>query len=130
MKNNLNRYLFIFLLLPLSMSASDILDNIAGAISSGNANALAQYFDNTVDITVVDKEAVYSKSQAQVVVQDFFSKNPVRRFTLIHRGSSAEGSSYGIGNFESGSQVFRVYYFVKLKNGVYFIQEMRFEKQK
>ena len=28
------------------------------------------------------------------------------------------------------SQVFRVYYFVKLKNGVYFIQEMRFEKQK
>jgi hypothetical protein len=130
MKTILRTLFFAILLFPLSMSAGDILDNIAAAISSSNAAALSKYFDNTVDITVVDKQSVYSKAQAQVVVQDFFTKNPVKHFALIHRGSSAQGSSYGIGNLVSGTQSFRVYFFVKLRSASYFIQEMRFEKQK
>jgi hypothetical protein len=117
-------------LIPVALAASDILDNIGMAIRSGNAAAIAQYFDSTVDLTILEKESIYSRQQAQMVLQDFFAKNPVSSFNIIHRGSSAQGSSYGIGTLMAGGQSFRVYYFVKQKNEGYLIQEMRFERQK
>jgi len=108
----------------------DVLDDIAASIRLGSASSVAQYFDNNVDITILDKESVYSKAQAQMVIKDFFQKYPVTSFNLIHRGASAEGSLYGIGNLVTSSGVFRIYYFVKSKNGNYLLQELRFEKQK
>ncbi len=133
-KNKMTRRLHIstllILLIPTLLIAGDILDNIGNAIRSGNAAAIAQYFDSNIDLTILDKESIYSKPQAQMVIQDFFIKNPVSSFNIIHRGSSAQGSSYGIGTLVAGGQVFRVYYFVKQKNEGYLIQEMRFERQK
>jgi hypothetical protein len=67
--------------------------------------------------------------QAEMVLRDFFAKNTVQSFEVIHKGSSGEGSSYGIGTLKTSIQSFRVYYFVKQKGGNSFIQEMRFEKQ-
>ncbi len=122
--------LYLTALIPLALAASDILDNIGMSIKSGNAASLAQYFDTTVDLTILEKESIYSRQQAQMVLQDFFTKNPVSSFNIIHRGSSAQGSSYGIGTLVAGGQSFRVYYFVKQKNEGYLIQEMRFERQK
>lgn len=130
----MKKYLFVFSLavitMPVLLAASDILDNIGNAIRSGNASAISQYFDATIDLTILEKESIYSRQQAQMVLQDFFNKNPVSSFSIIHRGSSAQGSSYGIGKLTAGGQSFRVYYFVKQKGEGYFIQEMRFERQK
>lgn len=111
------------------VSSADVLDTIASAIKSGNASTLSQYFDASVDITILDKESVYSKAQAQMVVRDFFLKYPVSSFALIHRGTSAEGSQYGIGTMTSTSGSFRVYFLVRNKTGVSLIKELRFEKQ-
>lgn len=130
MKRRLHIIALWLLLIPAMLYAGDILDNIGAAIRSGNAAAIAQYFDNNVDLTILDKESIYSRQQAQMVIQDFFMKYPVSSFTIIHRGSSAQGSTYGIGTLVAGGQVFRVYYFVKQKNNAFLIQEMRFERQK
>ena len=122
--------LMLFFLLPgLAFSQSDVLDNIAGAIRSGNSKEVAKYFDNNVEITILDRESTYSRVQAEMVLRDFFAKNSVQSFNLIHRGTSGEGSSYGIGTLKTGSQSFRTYYFVKQKGSQPTIQEMRFEKQ-
>ncbi len=122
--------LLLILALPVAVFSNfDIIDNIAGAIRGGNAKEVAKYFDTNVEITILDKEAVYSKVQAEMVLRDFFSKNPVQSFEVVHRGNSGEGSSYGIGPLKSANQSFRVYYYVKQKGAVAAIQEMRFEKQ-
>ena len=120
----------LFLLLPaLAFSRLDVLDNIASAIRSGNSREVAKYFDDNVEITILDRESPYSRVQAEMVLRDFFSKNAVQSFDLIHRGTSGEGSSYGIGTLKAGNQSFRTYYFVKQKGNQPKIQEMRFEKQ-
>ncbi|MFN9496550.1 MAG: DUF4783 domain-containing protein, partial [Bacteroidota bacterium] len=102
----MKKYLFVFSLaviaMPVLLAASDILDNIGNAIRSGNASAISQYFDATIDLTILEKESIYSRQQAQMVLQDFFNKNPVSSFSIIHRGSSAQGSSYGIGKLTAG----------------------------
>ena len=111
------------------VSSADVLDTISSNIRSGNAVALSEYFDASVDVTIIDKESVYSKAQAQMVVRDFFLKYPVKSFSLIHRGTSAEGSQYGIGTMVSSGGSFRVYFLVRNKTGVSLIKELRFEKQ-
>lgn len=130
MKKIIHSLVFLFVLtIPAALSAADILDKIGAAIGSGNAGSVAQYFDANVDITIGDKESMYSKSQAQIVIQDFFAKNSVRAFSINHRGSSAGGKQFGIGTLSTSGGQYRVYYLVMQKNGAYFIQEMRFEKQ-
>lgn len=122
--------LFLLFILPaLAFSQSDILDNIAGAVRNGNSKEVSKYFDNNVEITILDRESTYSRVQAEMVLRDFFSKNAVQSFDLIHRGTSGEGSSYGIGKLKTANQTFRTYYFVKQKGNQSLIQEMRFEKQ-
>ncbi|MEP7129373.1 MAG: DUF4783 domain-containing protein [Chitinophagales bacterium] len=120
----------MLLALPVIVFSNiDIVDNIANAIRSGNSKEVAKYFDSNVEITILDKESVYSKVQAEMVLRDFFSKNPVQSFEVVHRGNSGEGSSYGIGPLKSTTQSFRVYFYVKQKGTTSTIQEMRFEKQ-
>lgn len=129
---SIKRIIVVLLIsLPFAVFSNfDIIDNIANAIRSGNSKEVAKYFDTNVEITILDKESVYSKVQAEMVLRDFFSKNPVQSFEVVHRGTSGEGSSYGIGPLKSSNQSFRVYFYVKQKGAASTIQEMRFEKQK
>ena len=113
-----------------AFAQSDILDNIASAVRSGNSKEVSRYFDSNVEITILDKESVYSKVQAEMVLRDFFAKNPVQSFELMHRGSSGQGSSYGIGTLKTSNQSYRTYYYVKQKGNALNIQEIRFEKQR
>ena len=64
------------------------LDNISAAIKAGNSKALAEYFDNTVEVKIANKEGAYSKSQAEAIVKDFFTKNPPKTFKFLHDGTS------------------------------------------
>ena len=85
----------IFLLL-LSVNTAvaangDLYDEIASAIKSGDAHQIASYFDAKVDLAIASQEDVYSKAQAELIVKDFFTKNPTKGFVLVHKGSSKEG---------------------------------------
>ncbi len=105
-----------------------VLEDISLAIRSGNAREVAKYFDTSVEITIHNESKVYSKSQAEMVLKDFFTKNPVSSFNIIHKGTSNEGSQYGIGTLVTGGGSFRTYVYIKQKGTVFYIQEMRFEK--
>jgi hypothetical protein len=71
---------------------------------------------------------MYSKTQAEMVVRDFFSKNTPTSFKIIHKGTSNQGSEYAIGTLITSVGSFRTYIYVKQKSTGYTIQEIRFEK--
>jgi hypothetical protein len=56
------------------------IDEVVAAMRSGNSTLIAKYFDDRVDISMPDKSNSYSKSQAELVLKDFFSNNPVKNF--------------------------------------------------
>jgi hypothetical protein len=123
--------MFLFCLAPMvGFGQGNVLDQVAGALRSGNSKEVARYFDSSVEITILDRESSYSKTQGEMVLRDFFAKNQVSGFELKHRGTSGEGSTYGIGTLRTPSQQYRVYYYVKQKGAQQLIQEIRFEKQK
>ena len=130
MKSNFLALLMFFSALVLHSSEvkAQNLDNISTAIQTGNAKEVAKFFDNSVEITVYNSEGAYSKAQGEMVLKDFFTKNPPQSFSLIHKGNSHQGSQYGIGTLVTGNGNYRTYVYIKQKGNAFFIQEVRFEK--
>lgn len=103
------------------------LDEIISAIKNGNASQLSKFFDNTVEITFSDRSNAYSKSQAELVVKDFFNNNAVKNFEIVHRGDN-DGAQYLIGTLQTNNGEFRTTIFLKQKGDKQLLQEIRFEK--
>jgi hypothetical protein len=116
------------LFLDIKILPAQSLENISVAIETANARELSRYFDNNVEVTIVNNEGMYSKAQAELIVKDFFSKNPPSSFRIIHQGSSDRGSMYGIGTLITPQKSFRTYLYVKENNGGFLIQQIRFEE--
>ena len=125
--------LFRILLLFIAVhctAAVDLYDELADAIRTGDANKIASYFDAKVDLALSSQEDVYSKAQAELLIKDFFSKNPAKTFTLVHKGSSKEGSLFAVGTLTcTNGKVFRVSFVLKSVQGKSSVQELRFENQ-
>jgi len=121
-----------FLLLAVNCFAStgDIYDELADAIRAGDSHHIASYFDAKVNLALSNQEDVYSKAQAELLIRDFFTRNPAKSFTLVHKGSSKEGSLFAVGTLVcTNSKSFRVSFVMKSVKGVNTIQELRFENQ-
>ncbi len=119
----LSSLLFLSLSSFLSLSFTEIID----AIQSGNASEVSKFFDNTVEITLPGKSNSYSKSQAELVLHDFFSNNQIKNFQVIHKSDNA-GSQYCIGNLNTSTGVFRTTIYMKQKGDKLVVQELRFER--
>lgn len=110
--------------------AYDIYDDISSAINSGNSIMIAEFFGSTVDLTILSQEDVYSKTQAQIILKDFFSKNTPKSFSILHKGTSKDGATYAIGSLiTKQGESYRTYFFIKQVGGKNIIKELRFEKQ-
>jgi hypothetical protein len=124
-------YLFLILLSPLFAFQEEAnLADITKAISNGDADALGQYFDQTVEVSIMGQEDVYNKSQAIGVVRTFFAQNRPASFSQVHKGASPNNDSeYCIGNLSAGGKSFRVYIYMKVEGNRRLIQELRFDRQ-
>lgn len=104
------------------------IDEVINAMKAGNSAEVAKFFDNTVEINIPDKSNSYSKSQAELILKDFFNSNPVKSFEVIHKGEN-DGSQYCIGTLVTKTGSFRTTIFMKLKGGKQLLQEITFENK-
>jgi hypothetical protein len=118
------------LLMCFSLHLSDITGEIAAAFRQGNARDLAKHFGNNIDLTVGEKQEMYSKAQAEQVLRGFFLKNPPRSFILKSKSTGNTATPYGIGTYTStGAQHFRVYFMIKKIGNQSFIQQLSIENE-
>lgn len=108
-------------------STSPEMDDIIAALRSGNAAQLAKYFDNRVDISLPGKSDNYSRTQAEMVIRDFFALNPVQSFQVKHTGENKDGSKYCTGTLQTRSGSFRTTLFVKQKGDRALLQQISFQ---
>ena len=120
--------LVLFLFMPLWAQADTSLTSITNALSKGDASELSAFFDQNIEIAVLDNEDVYNKSQAITVIKNFFESNKPTSFSQVHQGKG-EDSRYCIGNLTTSSTTFRVYIYMKVDGDDYKIQELRFDEE-
>jgi hypothetical protein len=117
--------LFVFIAARL---VAQIPDEVVTSFRTGNANTLSGYFNQNIEMVVLEHDNVYSKAQAQQIVSNFFSQNKVQEFSIIHQGGK-EGARYAIGNLKTGNGTFRVYFLLKNEGSKAYIHQLRIEKQ-
>jgi hypothetical protein len=126
MKKNL--IVIAALFLSIAAYSGDLPGDIINAISAGNATALSKYFNNTVELTLLDNEGVYSKTQAEMILKDFFAQNPPKQFKILHQGGK-ESSKYAIGSLNSNSKTYRITLFFKSEGEQVLIHQFRIENE-
>ncbi len=119
----------LFLLVISSSFTLDVADDIAGAIRSGNPKNISSYFIDNIDLKVIDQEDVYSKQQAEMILKDFFSKHPVKAYSVAHKSVEKSGSQYVIGTLETTNGKFRTYFLIKTAAGKTLIQQFKIENE-
>jgi hypothetical protein len=107
---------------------AQVPDEILQSLKTGNSKTLSEYFNQNVEMVVLENDNVYSKAQAQQIVNKFFSNNPPESFIIIHQGGK-EGAQYVIGNLVTSKGTFRVYFLLKKSNGKDYIHQLRIEEQ-
>ena len=103
---------------------------ITRAISRGDADGISIYFDESVELAILNDEDVYSKTEASKKLKAFFNEYPPQGYSQVHRGTSKSTDSvYCIGNLSTGKAVFRVYIYMRVNGEQHLIQEVRFDKE-
>jgi hypothetical protein len=102
------------------------LDEVINALRSGNATELSKYVDDNIEIELPNKSNTYSKAQALMVLQDFFSNNGVKGFEIKHKGDNG-GSQFCIGTLQTRSGSYRTTVFMRTKNGKQVVKQIKFQ---
>lgn len=131
-RNSLMKFLLIniFFLQSFIVSAqTDVINQVKETIKAGSAKELANYLNQTVDVTIDSKVQSYSKAQAEFVFRDFFKQHAPTEFSIIHQGSSKGGQPFAIGQFKSGEDVYRVFMKIKTIGSAELVHEISFVKE-
>src|SRR5437763_4726764 len=88
--------LFVFALIVTSFKTLTGLEDVINALRTGNATELSRYVDDNIEISLPDKSDTYSRSQAVMVLQDFFTNNGVKSFEVQFKGENG-GSQFCVG---------------------------------
>ncbi len=121
--------LFIISIASFAFNKADVIDDITGAIRSGNPKNISKFFIDNIDLKVIEQEDVYSKEQAEMILKDFFSKHPVKSYTVAHKSDPKNGSQYVIGTLETANGKFRTYFLIKTVGSQSLIQLFRIETE-
>ena len=112
----------------ISQSEEIFSDEVVKATKSGNAQVLSVHFFNNIELVLPGKTGVFSKKQAEMIVKDFFGKNPPVDFRIIHEGRK-ENASYAIGNYSASTGNYRFTFLTKNTASKVLIHQLRIEKQ-
>lgn len=109
--------LFGWLLLALihtsQAQGGDQLTAVRSAIANGSSRGLAQYLAPSVEVGFDGDKQSYNATQTELVMKNFFAKNPPASFDIVHQGASNEGIPYAIGHYVGRNGSYQV--FIKLK---------------
>lgn len=101
--------------------------SVVNALQAGDAKALVALCIPNLDLTVMGKDDVYSKAQAEQILKKFFEANTPSSFTTEHDGDSKMGDHYVIGTLTTSTGNHRVTFFQKKEGDTFLVKQLRIE---
>ena len=104
----------------------EVPTNIVAALDAGNAGQLSAYLNDNVELVIGNQNDVFSKQQASGIIADFFRKNRVTDFQILHKGNK-DAASFAIGTLKTSEGNYRVYVLTRKQGAAALIQQLRIE---
>ncbi|MCE2711660.1 MAG: DUF4783 domain-containing protein [Cryomorphaceae bacterium] len=98
------------------------------AFNSANASEITSLGKEKFLVNILGKEAVYSQSQATMVLKDFFQKKPVTSFKFTYKGKENGDQVMAVGSYDSKGELFRVTLQFKKTGSEHKIERLAIEK--
>ncbi|WP_229707645.1 DUF4783 domain-containing protein [Sphingobacterium alkalisoli] len=114
--------------MPLqSFVEGNIHADIYNGLKNGNSKTLSKHFASTLSLSINKEESVYSKFQAELVLNDFFRANKITELKHLQKVAGNSSNKYLIYSLKTIKKSYRV--FVKLIDikGDFTISELRIE---
>jgi hypothetical protein len=125
-------YLIVSLILwtaiPLERIDGSQIDPIISAIQDGSSSELAKFFNPSISLNINGKQGDYSKNQAEIVLRDFFKKNPPLEFSLVFKNENLNSVSSYIGEYDCGQGSYKVFIRVSQTESTFRIYGLDFVK--
>jgi len=108
---------------------SEVINDMRTALKAGSSKEFVKNFNTMVELNFEGEKSNYSRSQAELVLKEFFKKYPPLDFQYIHKGASKQGLTYVIGKytFENGS--FRVWILIKKFDDNFLVDSIDFSRE-
>lgn len=108
-------------------STDSFLESITKVFTNGNSSELGKHLNPTVELELLEEENIYSKSQAELLMKDFFTRNKPTSFRINHQGNKGN-TSFAIGTLVTQTGSFRVSIFMKTDKSKLLIHQIRIER--
>jgi hypothetical protein len=122
-------FLLILTIAPV-LSIADPIDKVASLVRQGNVHELAGLFAESVDISILGDDNTYSKVQAELILDKFFSQNKPRAVKMQHKVNSNPSYRYGVLIMNTEKATYRITFTLKDADGKSAIIEFRIETEK
>lgn len=111
-------------------ASDEQLDVVTAALRSGDAEAVASYFDATVELVLPGVDNILPRETARARLAAFLAAHPPRGYARVHGGtSSGEDGAYVIGTLRcEGDAAYRVYVYGRVGERPV-VQELRIERE-
>lgn len=106
------------------------VDKIADLIRQGKTSELSQLFASNIDLNIMGEENSYSKAQAEIVLNEFFSQYQPKSVKPLHNINSNPNYRFSVLILQTSNGIFRIAYTLKGENGSMVIIEIRIEAEK
>lgn len=118
--------IIVVLSCSFSGAAQGVVETFRMSMQRHDAGDLARFFDNTVDITYEHTQSVYSKTQARMILNDFYTRYNPQNFEVEYNSrSQANDAQYIIGTANTAKGKFKVFFFIRLRGKRQVIREMK-----
>ena len=117
----------LLLIVPLFMFAepADVIDRTAELLKDGNVHELAATFSPTIEMTILEDENVYSSSQAEQALANFFKRCQPKSAKVLHRINSNANYRYAVIILNTSNGTYRTCIALKNVNGKFELNELR-----
>lgn len=111
-----------------SAAESSVFVPIAKYLQRGDAECLAAWFADNLQVNVMGAVSNCSRSQARQIIRNFFTNYTPRDFEIVYK-SGTYPMEYAVGNLDSGGNIFTVTILVKTNDAGNYIEQLKIEKQ-
>lgn len=121
-------YLFCFFVFNLGYAQQTTFDNLALGLKKGDESLVLNQVVDKILLNINQKEAVYSKSQAAMILKQFFQKNPPLRFEYTFVGKKSDVHC-AVGILSCKEKEYRISIVLKKAIPVYKLEQLAVEEK-
>lgn len=113
-----------------NQAQKDIIDGLALNFKAANFKDIGKSFAPSLELILLDEEDVYSKTQGEQILKDFFLKYPPTKAVVIHKINNNQNYKFGVLMLTTSKGTFRISITLKKIDKDFLVTELRVEPAK